>query len=324
VKAIVFRRYGGPEALRLEELAAPAPAQGEARVEVRAASLNPLDWRMLRGEPYVMRPGTGWLKPKRIHLGADVAGVVDAVGPGVSGLQPGDAVFGAAERLGSLAEQVCVPVAALVPKPQALSFEEAAAFPVAGLTAVQGLKDAGGVRPGSRVLINGASGGVGTFAIQVAKAQGARVTAVCSARNAELVRSLGADEVIDYAATDFTRAAGAYDLLFDAVGDRPLGELRRAVKPDGAYVLIGVPSGRWIAPLWPLARVSLAAPFAKQKLVFCMSRANQEDLLALKSLVESGKVKPVIDRTCTLEEVPEALRYLESHRARGKVVVRVA
>lgn len=324
MKAIVFHRYGSPDELRLEEVAVPTPGEGEALVKVHAASVNPLDWRLLRGEPYAIRLGTGWLKPDRIHLGADLAGVVESVGPNVSTLRPGDAVFGAVERLGSLAERVCVPIVALVPKPRALSFEDAAALPVAGLTALQGFKDAGGIRPGVRVLVNGASGGVGTFAVQIAKALGAHVTAVCSARNFELVRSLGADEVIDYAVTDFTQAAGAYELLFDAMGNRPLGELRRAIKPRGTYVLIGAPSGRWIAPLWPVARVALASRFARQKLVFCMSRANQEDLLTLRSLVESGKVTPVIDRTCTLEEVPDALRYLESHRARGKVVVRVA
>jgi NADPH:quinone reductase-like Zn-dependent oxidoreductase len=246
------------------------------------------------------------------------------VGPGVSTWRPGEALFGAVERLGSLAERVCVPISAVAAKPPSLSFEHAAALPVAGLTAVQGFKDAGGLRSGDRVLVNGASGGVGTFAVQVAKALGAHVTGVCSARNADLVRALGADEVVDYTGTDFTRPAKAYDVLFDAVGDRPLGELRRAVAPRGAYVLVGVPPGRWLAPLWPVARVSLAARFARQRLVFCMSRANQDDLRTLVSLVEAGSVKPVIDRTCSLEEVPDAMRYLESHRARGKVVVRIA
>jgi NADPH:quinone reductase-like Zn-dependent oxidoreductase len=250
-----------------------------------------------------------------------VAGVVEVVGRNVTQFQPGDAVFG--HRRAAFAEYVCGAEANFAPLPANLTFEQAAAIPVAGYTALQGLRDKGQLQPGQRVLINGASGGVGTFAIQIAKALGAEVTGVCSARNVDLVQSLGADHVIDYAQQDFTRAGQKYDLIFDAVGNRAIRSLKRILRPTGALVCVGAPKGRWIGPLRPLLKAAVMARFTHQRLVPFIAHHSKEDLLTLKELIEAGQVKPVIDRTYPLSEVPEAIRYLEAGHARGKVVITV-
>lgn len=319
MKAIVYHRYGSPDVLRCEEIEKPAPRDDEVLIRVRAASVNPLDWRVMRGRPYFMRMMTGLRRPKDARLGVDVAGEVEAVGRNVTRFKPGDEVFGAGS--GAFAEYACASESALVTKPDNVTFEQAAAVNVGACTALQGLRDSGRIQPGQKVLINGAAGGVGTFAVQIGKWFGAEVTGVCSARNAEMVRSIGADQVIDYAREDFTKGAQRYDLIFDLVGNRPLSACRRVLSPEGAYVVAGGPDGRWLGPLRPMLKAPLLSPFVSQKLVMCMSKVSKEDLTTLRELMEAGKVVPVIDRRYSLSEVPEAVRYLEEGHARGKVVI---
>jgi NADPH:quinone reductase-like Zn-dependent oxidoreductase len=319
MKAIVFRRYGSPDVLELADVDLPVVADDGVLVRVRAASVNALDWHRMRGEPLVGRLGDGLRRPKDSALGVDVAGHVEAVGRNVTELRPGDEVFGA--RTGAFAEYVSGRT--FVPKPAGLTFEEAAAIPVAATTALQGLRDRGALQPGQRVLINGASGGVGTFAVQIARALGAKVTAVCSTSNVELVRSLGADRVIDYTREDFTRSGERYDLILDVAGTRPLLACRRVLTPHGTLVVVGGPGGRWLSPADRLVKAAVLSKFVSQRLVPFLAHITREDLLVLKELVETGKVTPVIDRTYPLREVPEAIRYLETMRARGKVVITV-
>ncbi len=321
MKAIVYRTYGSPDILRLEEVPKPVPKDGEVLVRVHAASVNPLDWHLLRGKPYIVRPTSGWRKPKRNIPGVDVAGVVEAVGRDVTLVKPGDEVFG--EKTRACAEYVCGPEKLFVHKPASMTLEQAAALPVGAITALQALREKGGVQPGHRVLINGASGGVGTFAIQLAKHFGAEVTGVCSTGNVELVRSLGADHVIDYKREDFTRGGRKYDLIIDNVGNRSLLSMRRALAPNGRAVLVGASKGNWVGPVARLLAALQMSRFGSRKFIGILTEIARDDLLYLKELAEAGKISPVIDRRYPLSEVPDAIRYLETMRARGKVIITV-
>ena len=292
-------------------------------VKVRAASINAYDWHMMRGLPFLARMSEGLRKPKSIAMGVDVAGQVEAVGKNVTHLRPGDEVFGA--RSGALAEYVRGSAKSfLVPKPAGLTFEQAAAMPMAATTALQGLRDRGQLKAGQTVLINGAAGGVGTFAVQIAKAFGAHVTAVCSTRNVDMVRSIGADEVVDYTREDFTKRGQAYDLILDVTASRPLSECRRVLASNGTLVLVGAPDGRRMGPIVAriLAMIVLSR-FASQKLLPFLAKNSKEDLMFLKELVEAGRIRPVIDRTYPLSETAAAIRYLEEGHARGKIVITV-
>lgn len=321
MKAIVYHNYGSPDVLRCEDIAKPTPGDYEVLIRIRAAAANPMDYHLMSGA-YIMRPLTGLRKPKMTRPGADLAGEVEAVGRNVTRFQPGDAVFGGSR--GAFAEYVCAHENRLALKPANLTFEQSAAVPVAGLTALQGLRDKGRIQPGQKVLINGAAGGVGTFAVQIAKSFGADVTGVCSTRNVDLVRSIGADHVNDYTRDDFARSAERYDLMFDCVGNRPLSACRRVMTPRGTFVAAGVrPGGRWIGPLPYLLKVLASSWFVSQNVVFFVASIRVDDLIVLKELIEANKVTPVIDRRYTLSEVPEAIRYLEEGHARGKVVITV-
>lgn len=319
MRAVVRDRYGSPDVLRLAEVPKPSPGEGEVLVRVRAASANAGDWRILRAAPFLIRlGGYGLLTPKHPILGQDVAGQVAALGAGVTQFREGDEVFGESPDCGGFAEYVRVPAARLAPKPASLSFEQAAAVPMAGVTALRGLRLAGPLQPGQAVLVNGASGGVGMFAVQIAKALGAEVTGVCSTRNRELVRSIGADRVIDYTREDFTRNEQAYDLILNAAAYRSIFDCRRALRPGGTYVHIGGSTAR-------MFEVLLLAPLASRgrngAFRFLASETTTEDLVVLTELLEAGKVAPVIDRRYPLSGVADALRYLETGRARGKVVI---
>jgi NADPH:quinone reductase-like Zn-dependent oxidoreductase len=325
MKAIVYCDYGTADVLQLADLEKPAPDDDQLLIKVHAAALNPLDWHFIRGTPYVMRLQAGLRKPKAIQLGVDFAGTVEAVGKNVTEFTAGDEVFGG--RTGALAEYLCVRAdRAVVRKPANLTFEQAAAVPIAAVTALQGLRDKGKVRPGQRVLINGASGGVGTFAVQLAKNFGADVTGVCSTRNLDMVRSLGADRVIDYTREDFTRSGASYDLILDNVGNRSLAEFRRVLAPQGKYVMIGgggPDDGRWIGALGRPLLALAQSPFIGQEMGMMLAQLNKNDLILLGDLMQAGKVTPVIDRRYPLSEVPAAIRYLEEGHARGKVVIDV-
>jgi NADPH:quinone reductase-like Zn-dependent oxidoreductase len=326
MKAIVQDTYGSAAVLETRDIARPEIGDEEALVRVRAAGVNPADWAIMSGLPYIARPVYGLRKPKNAVRGTDVAGTVEAVGAGVTRLQPGDEVFGWCSRLGgAFAEYAAVSEDALAPKPANLSFEEAAAVPMAGLVALQAIRDHGKVRAGQKVLINGASGGIGTFAVQIAKSLGAEVTGVCSTRNVELVRSIGADHVIDYTKEDFTQKDQRYDFILDNVANHSLSDLRRALTPTGTLVPNG---GRfdnhWFASGGRVIRAHLLSRLVSQTLRPFLVSPKFEDLVVLKELVEAGKLAPVIDRTFPLAGVPEAIRYLEAGHARGKVVVVVA
>ncbi|MFD7436125.1 NAD(P)-dependent alcohol dehydrogenase [Streptomyces sp. NPDC059861] len=322
MKAVVQDRYGGWDTLECREVARPVPAAGEVLVRVRAASVNAYDWHYMHGDPKIARAAFGLRRPKAAVRGRDFAGVVEAVGGAVEGLAPGDEVYGEAD--GAFAEFVCVADGAVDRKPGRLTFEEAAAMPLAANTALVGLRDVAGVRAGQTVLVNGASGGVGTFAVQIAKAYGAEVTGVCSTRNADLVRSLGADHVVDYTREDFTRAGRRHDVVLDLVGNRSLGEFRRALTPDGTLVLSGggfYEGGSLLGPMALFLRRRMLAPFVGQRLLELPARASKENLAALRDLVESGQVTPVVERTYPLSEAPRAIRHLEEEHARAKIVV---
>src|SRR5947199_1328953 len=325
MKAIVYSDYGLSN-LKLENIEKPVPNDDQILVKVRAASINPYDWHFVEGTPYIMRMmGVGLRKPKDIQLGVDFAGTVEAVGKNVTQFKPGDDVFGG--RGGAFAEYVCRRAeGAVALKPANITFEQAASVNIAGITALQGLRDKGKVQPGQKVLINGASGGVGTFAVQIAKSYGADVTGVCSTKNLDMVRSLGADHVIDYTKEDFTKGAERYDVILDNVANHSLLECRRALTPNGIYVLIGGGSANeqgLIGPLINPIKAMLLSPFVKQTMGMMLAELNQKDLTALADLMQSGKVTPVIDRTYTLSELPQAIEYLEQGHARGKVVVKV-
>jgi NADPH:quinone reductase-like Zn-dependent oxidoreductase len=334
MKAVLFDRYGSPDVLRLQEIDKPAVNEDDVLVRVHAASANPYDWHFLTGKPYVMRMMiSGLFKPKIKRLGCDLAGVVEAVGKDVTGFRSGDAVFGSvngavpdqpALELGSFAEYVCVAEDHLALKPANLTFEEAAAVPLAALTALNGLRDPGRIGPGKKVLINGASGGVGTFAVQIAKFLGAEVTGVCSTRNVDLVRSIGADRVVDYTGDDFTRGGQGYDLIFDLVGNRSLSECMRVLNPDGVYLMcFGRPENDWLGPFPQLLGARVRSPFVSPNLVELAWHFESEDLRFLGDLLAAGNVTPVLDRSYPLVEAAEAVRYLEKGHARGKIVVTV-
>ncbi len=322
MKAIVYHEYGSADVLRLDQVEKLLPNDNQVLIGVRAAAVNPLDWHYMRGTPYLMRMGSGLRKPNDTRVCVDVAGQVEAVGRDVTKFKPGDEVFGVAG--GACAEYARGSEKRIALKPANLTFEQAAAVPVAAITALQGLRDKGKIQPGQKVLINGASGGVGTFAVQIAKSFGADVTGVCSTRNVEMLRSLGADHVIDYTKEDFTQGEERYDLILDNVGTQPLSGFRRVLKPDGTLVMIGgggPNEGRWIGPLARPVKAFLLSPFVSQNMVMFIAEVNPDDLNFLKGLMEAGKVTPVIDRTYPLSEAPEAIRYLEEGHARGKVVI---
>jgi NADPH:quinone reductase-like Zn-dependent oxidoreductase len=320
MKAIVYHKYGSPDVLELREIDRPVVTDDEVLVRIHASSVNPAEWHAMTGL-YIARTQLGLLKPKNTRLGVDFAGVVEAVGGNVKRFRPGDEVFGG--RNGAFAEYVCVREdRAVVLKPADVTFEQAAAVPVAALTALQGLRDKGQIQPGQQVLINGASGGVGTFAVQIAKSFGAEVTGVCSTRNVDMVRSLGADHVVDYTQEDFTRSERRYDLLLDIAGSRSWSECKRVLNPKAIFVIVGGPkTNRWIGPLSHVVKVRLASLRASQKVIFFVAKLNKEDLVVLQELLEAGKVTPVIDRRYELSELPEAMRYLGAGHAQGKVVI---
>jgi NADPH:quinone reductase-like Zn-dependent oxidoreductase len=318
VKALVYRRYGGPEQLELLDVPQPEPREREVLVRVRATSINAADRVLLRGKPLLVRLGMGFPRPRNPTLGFDVSGHVEAVGSRVTQFRAGDEVFGAS-KFGAFAELVCVDEETLVPKPAGVSFEHAAATPTAGYTALQGLRK-GRIAEGQKVLIDGASGGVGTFAIQIAIAYGAEVTAVCSTGNVEIARALGASRVIDYRHEDFSRDAQRYDLVLASNAYRPLSDYRRVLKPDGAYVMTGGGGVQIVQAMLLGAVISMTS---SQKIGNLLAVAKKKDLVELKELLETGKIKPVIDRTVALHGVPDAIRYLEQEHARGKIVVSV-
>jgi NADPH:quinone reductase-like Zn-dependent oxidoreductase len=321
MKAIRYRRYGSPDVLTLEDVDQPAIDDDGVLVQVVATSANPLDWHFMRGQPYFMRMMSGLRRPKSGRPGVDVAGRVVAVGKNVAEFRPGDEVFGGCD--GAFAEYVRGAEKNFVPKPARLTLEQAAAIPIAGCTALQALRDHGHVQSGQEVLINGAAGGVGSFAVQIAKAFGAQVTGVCSTRNVDAVRSIGADRVIDYSAEDFAREGTQYDLIIDTVGNRSLGDLRRALKPTGRVVIVGGGGGRVLGPMGQILRARLLTKLGGQPMLTFFATINKKDLLVLSELTEAGKIVPLIDRTYSLRETAEAIRYLETGHARGKVLVTV-
>ncbi len=314
MKAIIYERYGSPDVLELRDVDKPALTDDGVLVRIRAAATNPYDWHFMRAKPAFTRLMFGLLRPKDHRLGADLAGEVEAVGKDVTRFRVGDSVFG--EGVGAFAEYTCVPERWLAQKPANLTFEQVAAVPMAACTALQGLRDGGQIQTGQKVLIHGASGGVGTFAVQIGKALGADVTGVCSTKNVEMVKSLGADCVVDYTRDDFTRSAARYDLMLDTIGNRSLRECRRVLAPKAVYVFIG---GR----MRHLAASMLVRPFVSQDVKAVVAKRSSADLEFLAGLIEAGKVRPVIDRTYTLDQVPEAIRYLEEGHARGKVVITI-
>ena len=323
MKAVVYCDYGVAN-LKFQDVEKPTPADDQLLVKVRAASVNPLDWHYVEGTPFVMRAlAAGLRKPKETQLGVDFAGTVEAVGKNVTKFKPGDEVFGG--RTGAFADYVCVRESrAVALKPASITFEQAASVPIAAITALQALRDKGQIQAGQKVLINGASGGVGTFAVQIAKSFGAEVTGVCSTRNLDLVRSLGADHVIDYTKDDFTKTDQPYDVLIDNVGNRSLSECRRALKPKGILVLVGGGGANEQGLIGPIAKpikAMLLSPFVSQKVGMILAQLNHDDLAFLADLMQSGKVKSVIDRTYKLSDVPEAIKYVEQGHARGKVVI---
>jgi NADPH:quinone reductase-like Zn-dependent oxidoreductase len=320
MKAIVYRCYGSPDVLGFEDVEKPAPADNEVLVKVHAASVNPLDWHYMRGSPYLMRLGTGLGAPKDPRLGVDFAGTVEAIGKSVTRFKPGDEVFGG--RGGAFAEYVIIPEdRALTLKPSNATFEQAASMPIAAITALQALRDKGQLKPGQKVLINGASGGVGTFAVQIAKSFGAEVTGVCSTRNVEMVRSIGADHVVDYKKEDYTESGQHYDLIIDNVGNHSLLANRRVLNPDGKLVIVGGSTGNWLGPLMRPIGAMVLTPFVDQEFVMILARLDKDDLTILGDLMQDGKVTAVIDRHYGLSDVPAAIRYSEEGHAQGKIVI---
>ena len=322
MKAIVYHKYGSPDVLKLTEIDTPAPQDDEVLIRVQAASVNAYDWHMLKADPFLIRLMAGLFRPKHKILGVDVAGRVEAVGGNVKQFRPGDEVFGdvSARGGGGFAEYICARESILALKPARLTFEEAAAVPMAAVTALQGLRDKGNIQPGQKVLINGASGGVGTFAVQIAKSFGAEVTAVCSTRNLDMARSIGADHVIDYTQENFARSGQRYDQIFVANGYHPIRDYKRALNPKGICVVAG-------GSMAQVFQVMLLGPWmsmtGSRKMVNYVARPSQKDLVFMTELLEAGKVKPVIDRRYPLSEVAEAIRYLDEEHARGKVVITV-
>ncbi len=323
MKAAVYRRYGPPDVVQIEDVEKPVPKDKEVLIKVRAASVNPLDVGLMKGKPHSFRILFGLRKPRLTRPGVDVAGQVEAVGRNVTQFKPGDAVFGSCR--GAFAEYVCTSEPKLAMKPDNVTFEQAASVPVAALTALQGLRDKGHIQPGQKVLINGAAGGVGTFAVQIAKSFDAEVTGVCSTRNVEMVRSIGADRVIDYTQNDFTKSGQHYELIFDTYVNHSLSACRRVLSPKGIYIMVGGPAHRWmIGILAPVIKALVLSPFVSQKFVVFITRSSKEDLITMHDLMKTAKVTPVIDKRFSLSEIPEAIRYLDQRHARGKVVITLA
>lgn len=322
MKAIVQDRYGAPaDVLELREIDKPVLGDREVLVRVHAAAVGVGDWLKVSGLPYLARMGWGLLTPRNRVAGLEFAGSIEATGQHVKQFHIGDAVFGWGN--GAFAEYVAVSEDALAPKPTNVTFEQAAAVPISAFAALQALRDTGQLRPGQKVLIIGASGGVGTFGVQIAKALGAKVTAVCSTRNVDLVRSIGADHLVDYTREDFTQSGQRYDLILDIAGNRPLSDLRRALSPAGTLVLVGGSGGPWLMGMERTLRAVASSPFGRQHLRAFLSKENKGDLVVLKELIEAGKVTPVIDRTYPLDAAPEAIRYLGERHTQGKTVVTV-
>jgi NADPH:quinone reductase-like Zn-dependent oxidoreductase len=324
MKAITHCEYGGPEVLKVEEIEKPVPNDNQVLVKVRANSVNPLDLT-IRG-PLLLRPLFGLRKPKDTRLGVDYSGTVEAVGKNVTNFKPGDEVFGG--KNGAIAEYICVLAdRAVVLKPSNMTFEQAASVPVAAITALQGLRDKGKIQAGQKVLVNGASGGVGSFAVQIAKSFGTEVTGVCSTRNVDLVRSIGADHVIDYTKEDFTKTDQRYDLIYDLVGNHSFSERRHILNPNGICVMAGIGGSGWhdgfATRLLGELNAYVRSRFVSEKFITYIAAFNQKDMMVLADLMQSGKMKPVIDRTYKLSETADALRYLEQGHARGKVVITV-
>ncbi len=325
MKAIVYHRYGSAEVLKLEDIPKPIPKDDHVLIRVRAAALNPIDWRMLQGVPFIFRMMMKMKLPsdaRPVGIGRDVAGIVEAIGKDVTQFKVGDQVFGNCDA--AVAEYACAKASALVAKPAAIAFEQAASIPVAGLTALQGLRDKGKLQSGQKALVNGAAGGVGTFAVQVAKWLGAEVTGVCSGANVEMVSSIGADKVIDYTKADFTKGSERYDVMLDCVSSKSLSMCRSVMTPEGRYVLVGGghDAGVMTFSLYALKTVAQSS-FSKQKAAMFIAKSNQRDLALLGEMIATGKMTPVIDRICKLDETPEALAYLERGHARGKVLIAI-
>ncbi len=323
MRAVLGRCYGPPSILTVETVEKPVPAADEILVKVHAASVNPLDYHYLRGKPYIMRLSVGFGLPSDVKTGADFAGVVEGVGRNVTQFKPGDAVFGT--KNGAFGEYVAVRAAGSVArKPDNVTFEQAAAVPVAAITALQALRDKATTQAGQKVLINGASGGVGTFAVQLAKSLGAEVTGVCSTRNVELVRGLGADHVIDYTQQNFTTSNERYDVIIDNVGSQSLSAMLDVLKPDGVIVMVGgQKTNAWLGPLLRPIQAQLLSPFVEPEMKMILAEANAADLQVLAELLQAGKLVPVIDRHYPLEQTPAAIEYLETGRARGKVIISI-
>jgi NADPH:quinone reductase-like Zn-dependent oxidoreductase len=324
MKAVVHRCYGSPDRIAIEDVPKPVPGDGEVLVKVRAVAVNPIEWHGLRGEPYVMRMVSGMARPNNVRMGVDFAGTVEAVGKDVTRFRVGDDVFGASGRSAAFAEYVRVVAenGVIASKPVNVSFEQAAAVPIAAFTALQALRDHGGLRPGQKVLINGAAGGVGTFAVQIAKALGAEVTGVCSTASGELVTRIGADHVIDYTREDFMQQDTRYDVIVDMVGGHSPAEYRRVLTPTGSLVVVStVDKGRWLGPLTGMLGAIVYAPFMDQHVATFIAKPNLADLLFMADLMKTGKVVPAIDRRYAFDDVANALRYLEQGHAHGKVVV---
>jgi NADPH:quinone reductase-like Zn-dependent oxidoreductase len=328
MKAAIYTRYGPPEVVQMADVEKPVPTDDEVLIRVRAAAVNPYDWHFMRGEPYAVRIAAGGLrKPKDSRLGADVAGEIEAAGKNITQFKLGDAVFGSCK--GAFAEYACASESNLGMKPDNVTFEQAASVPIAAFTALQGLRRGGltkdgKIQPGQKVLINGAAGGVGTFAVQIAKSFGADVTGVCSTNNVEMVRSIGADQVVDYTQEDFTKSARRYDVILDCVGNHSFSESRRVMNPRGIYVGAGGTSDNWmIGPLSSALKALVLSWFVSQKQVMVLAKPSKEDLTIMGELMAIGKVTPVIDKCYSLREVAEAVRYLEAGHARGKVVITV-
>ena len=325
MKAIVYHEYGSADVLKCEEIEKPVPKDDEVLIKVRAASVNPFDWRLMKGEPRFLRLFSGLGKPKEPgRPGVDVAGEIEAIGKNVTQFKPGDKVFGACD--GAFAEYACAAASKLVIKPDDVTFEQAASLNIAGLTALQGLRDKGKIRPGSKVLINGAAGGVGTFAVQIAKSFGAHVTGVCSTRNVDFVRSIGADEVIDYTQQDFTTSDltgdQRYDLILECVGNHSFSACKRVLNPEGRFVGVGAPHDlSTMYLLGPMVRDPLFSVFSSQKGGMFVAKSSQADLTLLAELIATGKLKPIIERRYSLSEAREAVRHVEAGHARGKVVI---
>lgn len=320
MKAVVYSCYGSPDVLELADVAKPDPADDELLVRIKAAAVNPLDWHYMRGSPYFMRLMSGLGAPTITRLGVDFSGTVEAVGKDVTRFKPGDEVFGG--RTGAFADYVTIRESrAVTLKPDNVSHEQAASVPIAAITALEALRDKGQLQPGQKVLINGASGGVGTFAVQIAKSFGAEVTGVCSTRNVDMVRSLGADHVFDYKKENYTESGEQYDLIVDMVGNHSLRANRNVLSPEGRMVLVGGGKGDWIGPMMRPLQAMLVSPFVDQEIITLLAGLDSDDLVLLGELMESGEVTPVLDRRFTLSDVPAAIRYSEEGHARGKIII---